>query len=299
MRWGGCLQRLKKVGKVLGYSLGGVCVLLLLTQAFLLRGTPGTTIDPAAGPRTVRYSKVPTLLIPGWGGNTITYNHLIKYYQNHNVAQKVMTVWVSPHQHIRVSGDWHGQKNALIQVLFDWNYNASYHPQVGQLRQVLIYLNKHYGINRTNIVAHSYGGTEFMHAYMGSKYLQRTLRLNKLVLLGVPVEESLSDHLPYHYPLIHDSKDKNFHQLRAQMKEWQLNYPVEIYNLMGSKEGSKLTDGAVPHIQSEMLRALIQSHPTIEYHQKIYHNTTHSQLHDRPLILNKIEQILWGKESRQ
>lgn len=268
----------------------------MLTQAFLLRGTPGKAIDPAAGPKVVRYSKVPTLLIPGWGGNTVTYNHLIKYYQKRNIAQKVMTVWVSPHHHIRVSGDWHGQKNALIQVLIDWNYNASYHPQVGQLRQVLIDLNKRYGIKQTNIVAHSYGGTEFMHAYMGSKYLQRTLRLNKLVLLGVPVEENLSDHLPYHYPLIHDSKDKNFHRLRTQMKEWQLNYPIEIYNLMGSKDGSKLTDGAVPHIQSEMLRALIKSHPTITYHQKIYPNTTHSQLHDRPLILRQIERILWGKE---
>ncbi|MGN1283237.1 MAG: alpha/beta hydrolase [Limosilactobacillus sp.] len=290
------MQRLKKISKVLGYSIGGVCVFLLLTQIFLLRGTPGKTIDPAAGPQTISYSKVPTLLIPGWGGNTITYNHLINYYQDHNVAQKVMTVWVSPHHHIRVSGNWHGQKNALIQVLFDWNYNASYHPQVKQLRQVLIYLNKHYGINQANIIAHSYGGTEFMHAYMGSKYLQQALRLNKVVFLGVPVEESLSDHLPYHYLLIHDSKDKNFHQLRSQMREWQLNYPIEIYNLMGSKEGSKLTDGAVPHIQSEMLRALIKSHPTIKYYQKIYPNTTHSQLHDRPLILRKIEQILWGKE---
>lgn len=290
------MQRLKKISKVLGYSIGRVCVLLLLTQAFLLRGTPGKAIDPAAGPKVVRYSKVPTLLIPGWGGNTVTYNHLIKYYQKRNIAQKVMTVWVSPHHHIRVSGDWHGQKNALIQVLIDWNYNASYHPQVGQLRQVLIYLNKRYGIKQTNIVAHSYGGTEFMHAYMGSKYLQRALRLNKVVLLGVPVEEKLSDHLPNHYPLIHDSKDKNFYRLRTQMKEWQLNYPIEIYNLMGSKDGSKLTDGAVPHIQSEMLRALIKSHPTITYHQKIYPNTTHSQLHDRPLILRQIERILWGKE---
>ena len=290
------MQRLKKISKVLGYSIGGVCVLLLLTQAFLLRGTPGKAIDPAVGPKVVRYSKVPTLLIPGWGGNTVTYNHLIKYYQKRNIAQQVMTVWVSPHHHIRVSGDWHGQKNALIQVLIDWNYNASYHPQVGQLRQVLIYLNKRYGIKQTNIVAHSYGGTEFMHAYMGSKYLQRALRLNKVVLLGVPVEEKLSDHLPNHYPLIHDSKDKNFYRLRTQMKEWQLNYPIEIYNLMGSKDGSKLTDGAVPHIQSEMLRALIKSHPTITYHQKIYPNTTHSQLHDRPLILRQIERILWGKE---
>lgn len=290
------MQRLKKISKVLGYSLGGLCLLLLFTQAFLLRGTPGETIDFDQGPKTIRYSRIPTLLIPGWGGNTITYNQLISRYQEQNTAQKVMTVWVSPRNHIRVSGDWHGQKNALIQILFDWNYTASYHPQVTQLQHVLIYLNHHYGIKQTNVVAHSYGGTEFIHAYLGSKQLQRSLKLNKIIFLGVPVEESLSDHLPYHYLLIHHSKDRNFHQLYRQMREWQLNYPISIYNLMGSKEGSKITDGEVPHIQSEMLRALVQSHPTINYHQKIYANTTHSQLHDRSVILKTIARILWGKE---
>lgn len=291
------MQRLKKIAKVLGFSLGGLCLLLLLTQAFLLRGTRGKSINQANGPSTIRYSEIPTILIPGWGGNTVTYNHMINHYQDKSIAQKVMTVWVSPRNHIRVSGNWHGQKNALIQVLFDWNYDASFQPQVSQLRHVLIYLNQHYGIKQTNIIAHSWGGTEFMHAYMGSKRLQRYLRLNKLIFLGVPVEESLSDRLPYHYLLIHHSKDKNFHQLRVQMKDWQLNYPITIYNLMGSKEGSKLTDGEVPHIQSEMLKALIQSQPMIKYHQKIYANTTHSQLHSRPIILKEIEQILWGKEN--
>lgn len=291
------MQRLKKIAKVLGFSLGGLCLLLLLTQAFLLRGTRGKSINLANGPSTIRYSEIPTILIPGWGGNTVTYNHMINHYQDKNIAQKVMTIWVSPRNRIRVSGNWHGQKNALIQVLFDWNYDASFHPQVSQLRHVLIYLNQHYGIKQTNIIAHSWGGTEFMHAYMGSKRLQRYLRLNKLIFLGVPVEESLSDRLPYHYLLIHHSKDKNFHQLRVQMKDWQLNYPITIYNLMGSKEGSKLTDGEVPHIQSEMLKALIQSQPMIKYHQKIYANTTHSQLHSRPIILKEIEQILWGKEN--
>lgn len=290
------MQRLHKIGKFIGYGLGGLCLVLVLTQAFLLRGTAGQALNSHAYRDDTHYSRVPTLLIPGWGGNTVTYNRLIKTYQQQNVAQKVMTVWVSPRNHIRVSGSWHGQKNALIQVLFDWNYSGTYHPQVTQLRHVLIYLRTHYGIKRTNVIAHSYGGTEFIHAYMGSKWLQHHLQLHKLVFLGVPVEESLPERLSYHYPLIHHSKDQNFQRLYHQMKNWQVNYPVIIYNLMGTKEGSRVTDGSVPHIQSEMLKALIQSHPTIEYHQKNYRNTSHTQLHDRPLILRQIRQILWGKE---
>lgn len=156
------MKRLHKIGKFIGYGLGGLLLVLMVTQVFLLRGTAGQTLNTHAYRDDIHYSRVPTLLIPGWGGNTVTYNRLIRTYQRQNVAQKVMTVWVSPRNHIRVSGSWHGQKNALIQVLFDWNYSATYHPQVTQLRHVLIYLRTHYGIKRTNVIAHSYGGTEFI-----------------------------------------------------------------------------------------------------------------------------------------
>lgn len=290
------MKRAKKIGKVLGYGFGGLCIILLLIQAFLLRGTPGKTLKATDYRPKIHYTNIPTLLIPGWGGNTITYRRLINYYQDQHVAQKVMTVWVSPQNRIRVKGSWHGQKNALIQVLFDWNYSPTYHPQVKQLRHVLRYLNSHYHINKVNVVAHSYGGTEFIHAYMGARDLQANLRLNKIIFLGVPVEESLSDHLPYRYLLIRHSTDKNFQQLYWQVKNWQLNYPIQLYNLMGSKTGSRITDGSVPHIQSEMLRALIKAQPLVNYHQRIYSKTTHTQLHDRLVILNYIERVLWEEQ---
>ncbi|MQB69343.1 alpha/beta hydrolase [Limosilactobacillus reuteri] len=286
---------MKKSLKIAEISIGSLVLLAFGIQGFLLRGTPGQSLSPQNYQDKVDYSSVPTLLIPGWGGSTITYNKMIKYYQQKNIAQKVLTIWVAPNGRIWTEGNFHGQKNALIQVLFTWNYNGTYHPQIKQLKTVLNYLQKHYHMQKINVVAHSYGGTEFIHAYMGSKYLQDHMRLNKVVFLGVPVEESLSDQLKYRYHLVNKSTDKNFHQLFLEMKNWQLNYPVEIYNLMGSEEGSKTTDGAVPHIQSEMLKSLVKAHPSIRYHQKVYPKTTHFQLHHRTKILNNIANILWGR----
>src|SRR5699024_12290565 len=83
---------------------------------------------------------------------------------------------------------------------------------------ILYVLHKNYNIQKINVVSHSYGGTEFIHAYMGSKYLQDHMRLNKVVFLGVPVEESLSDQLKYRYHLVNKSTDKNFHQLFLETK---------------------------------------------------------------------------------
>ena len=80
---------------------------------------------------------MPTLLIPGCVGSTITYNKMIKYYQQKNNAQIVLSIWVAPNGRILTEGNFHGQKNALIQVLSTWNYNGTSHPQIKQLTTVL------------------------------------------------------------------------------------------------------------------------------------------------------------------
>ncbi len=271
--------------------LGG-CV-----QLYLLRGTTGRPLRERDLRADTKYSSTPTILIPGWGGSTVTYDKMINYYQDQHLAQKVLTVWVSPRGRVRVSGRLSkGQKNPLIQVLYDWNYDQTFHPQVKQLTSVLTYLQQHYGIRQVNIIAHSYGGNEFLHAYMDSPALQRNLKLHKLIFMGVPVEESLSARLEYRYHLIRHSHDKNFLRLRQQMQAWQPNYPLSIYNIMGTKPGSTRTDGSVPVVQAEMLRSLVKDHPTISYQQRIYPNTTHSQLHARKTIFRYIAHQLWGKD---
>lgn len=288
---------IKKLLKVILACFAFLLVLGVGVQLYLLRGTPGKPLMANRYRTDTVYSSVPTILIPGWGGNTITYNKLINYYQDHGFAQKVLTVWVSPWGTIRISGHLDKrQKNPLIQVLYDWNYDQTFHPQVKQLRKVLLYLQDHYHLHKVNVIAHSYGGTEFMHAYMNSPELQKKLHLKKVVFLGVPVEESLASRLHYQYHLIHHSRDKNFIRLREQMANWQPDYRLTIYNIMGRKKGYVHTDGEVPHIQSQMLRSLIKGHPMIDYQQRTYDNTTHSQLHDRQEILDYIADQLWKKE---
>lgn len=153
---------MKKSLKIAGISIGSLILLAFGIQGFLLRGTPGQHLSSQNYQSNLEYSSIPTLLIPGWGGSTITYNKMIKYYQQKNIAQKVLTIWVAPNGRIWTEGDFHGQKNALIQVLFTWNYNGTYHPQIKQLTGVLNYLQKHYHMQKINVVAHSYGGTEFI-----------------------------------------------------------------------------------------------------------------------------------------
>lgn len=280
------MRRLSKIGVGV---LSGIIILALVIQFLILLPLPSQPLRAKDYQKNVAYTNVPTIMIPGWGGNSTTYRKMVKYYQTKHYAQKVMTVWVSPSGNIKTTGRYTGQKNALIQVLFNWNYNATYHPQVGQLQKVLHLLHDKYHVNTMNVIAHSYGGTEFMHAYMGDKKLQKNISLNKLVFLGVPVEESFGVKEKFVPDLNKESTDKNFHRLEREMKNWQPQFKITIYNIMGG------SDQSVPRIQSEMLKSLIASHPQIDYHQVIIPHTSHFQLHSRQSIQQRIANILWRK----
>ncbi|WP_367341904.1 alpha/beta hydrolase [Limosilactobacillus sp.] len=246
--------------------------------------------------RGFKASSTPTLLIPGWGGGTWSTDKMIQTFQNKKIAQKAMTVWVFPNGRTIIKGslDQH-QKNPLIQLLYVWNYSATYQPQTRQLTIVLKKLHNSYGVNKMNVIAHSYGGTEFMHAYIGSPSIQKMIDFRKIVLLGVPVDESFGTKTRYRLGLAKKSKDDNFKILEKEIKSVHTHHNDQIFNLMGSKDGER-TDGSVPHIQSEMLRNLIKDHPNIQYHEHIYAHTSHPMLHQKSNIINDVAHYLWSDD---
>lgn len=281
---------MKRLLKGFTAAISILLILMLIIQFIILLPLPNHSLKPSDYRSGIHYDQTPTVMIPGWGGNTTTYRRMIHYFESHHYAQKVMTVWVSPTGTVKTSGSYHRQKNALIQILYNWNYNASYHPQVHQLTKALQLLHDRYHIKRINVIAHSYGGTEFIHAYMSSKKLQRTIQLHKVVFLGVPVEESFGVKVKFVPNLNRKSKDRNFRQLEQQMRSWHPNSsPIKFFNIMGGK------DESVPRVQSEMLQTLVRIHPEIQYRQVVVPKTNHFQLHDRITIIQRVAHILWDK----
>lgn len=284
---------IKIVLKRLWYLVFGIIVIAMAVQLYLLKGTPSQPLNMHRLRSDVSYTDTPTLLIPGQGGNTITFDTFIKRAQNQNIAQSAMVVRVSPTGQVRVKGSLKGKKNPIIQILYDWNYNVSFKPEMHQLTQVLIVLNRQYHVKKLNIVAHSYGGTEFLHAYLGNAKLQKKLSFQKIVLLGVPVEESFGVNTKYTVWLFKKSRDAEFKKLLCQVKKAQFSKDEAIYNIMG-KEADQKTDGEVPNIQSQMMATLFKN-TSVKYVQRWYPKTSHRQLHEKKAILKYVMQILWGK----
>ena len=116
----------KKGLKRLEQGIIGIVVIALIVQLILLIPSPQKELRTNHLRKDIQYQNVPTLLICGFGGSNYTYNKLINYYQKENIAQKTMTIHVTPSGKVHVSGTVKGKKNALIQLLFDWNLAKTY-----------------------------------------------------------------------------------------------------------------------------------------------------------------------------
>lgn len=281
---------LAKIGRIILRIVIFIGLILLAVQAFTLRGTRGKNIS--TNNSRVHYSNVPTLVIPGWGGNSWTYQALINRAQQNNVAHKTLTVWASPSGHIRFKGHL-DHRNPIIQLLYVWNYTPDYHAQIKEVRRVMIQLHQQYGVKKLNIIAHSYGGTEWLHAYIGSQYIQQRIAFPKVILLGTPVDESFGERTQFTRWLFKRSTDQNFKTMERQVRRTSLIHVGTIYNWMGAN-GHRHTDGEVPHVQSLMMRTLI-ANQHVHYSETIYPHTNHIQLHQKKQILNRIMRILWYK----
>ncbi len=286
---------MKKVGKRLLSIIGIILLLLLCVQLFMMSGSKSKPFGNQINQRVDR-STTPTLLIPGWGGGTPSYRKMIHVYQDKHIAQKTMTIWVFPNGKTIVKGHLDRQTpNQLIQLLYVWNYSSTYAPQTKQLTNVLTMLHQQYHVNKLNVIAHSYGGSEWANAVLRSPRLQRQIQYRRVVLLGVPVDETFGTKTHFCFHLVHRSKDENFKQLLEGATKMQQNHnqPM-IFNLMGSKSGhTTRTDGSVPHIQSEMTRVLVKR-IDCPYYEHVYPNTTHFQLHQKDEIINDVAHDIWG-----
>lgn len=229
------------------------------------------------------YAAVPTLFIPGWGGNAWTYNGLLRWLARRGYGHKVLTVTVSRTGVLHFTGTWTGQAtNPLIQVLFTHSFTTDYQQQIRWITAVLRQLRQRYGITSYNVVAHSWGGSAAVSSLVLHGPAVDLPRPNRLILLGTPVDESQPTR-----PV-----DEAFERLRAQRANLQAMGPLTIYNVYGTLLGRQ-TDGSVPVTQVQALRQVVVGSP-VTYREHHVPGVSHSQLHASPVMWRLIARLLWS-----
>lgn len=281
---------MKKIGKRIGQILIGIIVIALVVQMILLVPSPQKALRQDQLRNDIHYQNVPTLLINGFGGSNYTYNKMINYYQKENIAQKTMTIHVTPTGSVHVSGSVKEEKNALIQLLFDWNLAQTYNLQTNWTIKVIKILHSKYGINELNVVGHSWGGTEFLHALGQSKWIQQNVKFNKVVLMGTPVNEGVTNKVTYSQALREHLTDAEYRKLKREYQDLTPRSSIKFYNVIADYHNH--TDTSVPNVQSEFLATILNpkwsSCKTV-----MFYGIKHSALHQDPKVLMKVAKMLY------
>lgn len=281
---------MSKLLKNLFKVLIGILVIALGVQLILLIPSPQKALRTNDLRNDIKYTDTPTILIPGYGGSNYTYNKLITYYEKENFAQKTMTIHVTPTGKIHVSGTVKNKKNALIQLLFDWNLGKTYDNQVKWTIKTFKVLANQYGVHQLNVIGHSWGGTEFLHALGQSRWVQRNMRFNKVVLMGTPVNEGVTVHDSYQEAQKEHLSDAEYRKL---FKEYQALAPIQkihFYNVMADYQNH--TDTSVPNVQSEFLNNILNAKWSI-LNTKMFYGIKHSALHQDEKVLNYVAKLLY------
>lgn len=269
----------------------GIVILALVVQMILLVPSPQRALRMEHRRKDIEYQDIPTILINGFGGSNYTYNKMINYYQKENIAQKTMTIHVTPTGKVHVSGSVKGKKNALIQLLFDWNLAKTYNPQTNWTVKVMKVLHDKYGISELNVVGHSWGGTEFLHALGQSKWMQKNIKFNKVVLMGTPVNEGVNNKETYSQALREHLTDAEYRKLRSEYQNLTPCSKIHFYNLMADYRDN--TDTSVPNVQSEFLNQILNPEWST-CQTKMFKGIKHSALHQDPKVLDVVAKLLYN-----
>lgn len=281
---------MKKTGKRIGWFLIGIIIIALFIQMILLIPSPQRALRKDQLRSDIHYQNVPTLLINGFGGSNYTYNKMINYYQKENIAQKTMTIHVTPTGAVHVSGTVKDKSNAMIQLLFDWNLTQTYNRQINWTVKVIKILHNKYGINELNVIGHSWGGTEFLHALGQSRWIQQNVKFKKVILMGTPVNEGVTNKVTYQQAIRKHLTDAEYCKLEREYQKLTPCSPIQFYNVMADYRDH--TDTSVPNVQSEFLTAILNprwsSCKTV-----MFYGIKHSALHQDPKVLMKVAKMLY------
>lgn len=217
-----------------------------------------------------------TLLIPGYGGNRISFGGIARRWRADHLGTFDAVVRIHADGTYTVKKVDGRGKNNYIQVLFDDNRAPA--REVAELHPFVAHL-AHQGIRRINFVGHSTGGptsVAFMAAYSQDAAMPK---FAKLVNLGGDFPKKISP---------------------AELAQGKRLPPdLKVLNIAGRLWNMK-TDGLVPLAQVKGLEKIIDPH---KFDYRLVEITGsplkafHFMLHENRQIDHLIARFLWDKKS--
>lgn len=246
-------------------------------------------------------TKVPTLFIHGFGSSHRAEEHMVNAIVKVGVTQNVIRATIAKDGKVTLSGAWpQSAYNPLVEVEFKDNRNPNYRKNSEGLKNVLENLQKTYGIDKFNVVAHSMGNLTLAYYMLDNGQNKKLPQLQKQVNIAGHYDGIIGwDDKAHQIKLDKDGRPEKMNSTYKELLKLQETYPkdqVSVLNIYGDLDDGSDSDGRVSNNSSRsekyLLKGRYKSYQELEIKGK---KGQHSQLHENAQVDKALINFLWKK----
>lgn len=245
---------------------------------------------------------IPTVLIHGTNGTRRSLGGMIARWDKQGVAYKALDVEISKAGKLQLNGHWQSfrtHKHPLVQVIFkegdppEWQQGA-------WVKEVLLLLKQHLGIEEVYLMGHSMGGVAGLRYIVDNSFDPSLPRVKKLVVVGAPFNGEIVDSsgrtaydLGPNGPVHASETYRYFHTYRKSIPK-----SLAVFNVYGDLKNGSRSDGFVSVDSARALGFLVKGKvASYREHLVLGLKAQHSLLHENQQIDRLVAHFLWGAKS--
>ncbi|WP_461225855.1 alpha/beta hydrolase [Lacticaseibacillus suihuaensis] len=240
-----------------------------------------------------------TLYLHGHFGGPRSMDYLMHEAEVEDQAHTVITATVSRHGHVTLRGRWpKATRRPLVKIVFKNNRTLRYDRIVNWLHNVLVALQRKYGMQKFNIVAHSLGNAAVLFYELHYGQDRSLPQLQKYAAIAGNFDGIPGRHRGQHpNHLLPDGRPHWIappYQDAINLRHVFPKDQVDILNLYGNLEDGSHSDGKILNASSRSLRFLLGKQAR-SYREKEFlgWDARHGLLRLNHRVAKTVNRFLW------
>ena len=238
----------------------------------------------------------PTLFFHGYGSSSHAEERMVNSLKKRGATNTVMKANVSRIGHVSLSGKLPLKvKNPVVEVNFENNRESDYSIDGKWTKNVVVALQKKYGMRTMNMVGHSMGNMDIMYYLLANANDKKLPRLQRQVDIAGHFNGILGYSKIDNSPVNAAGKPEQIDYAYRELLPLRNNYPnkqVKVLNIYGNIGNG--TDGRVSNNSSKSLKYLLNGRE-LSYKECEIKSVSHSKLHENKQVDDLLYEFLYQK----
>lgn len=235
-----------------------------------------------------------TLFFHGFGSSSHAEKQMVNSLKKRGATNTVIKANVSRTGHVLLTGKLPSKvKNPVVEVNFENNREADYSIDGKWTKNVVVALQKKYGMQKMNMVGHSMGNMDIMYYLLANADNKKLPRLCKQVDIAGHFNGILGYSRINNAPINAAGKPMKMDQAYRNLLPLRNKYPnkqVKVLNIYGNIGNG--TDGRVSNNSSKSLKYLLNGRE-LSYQEYEIKGVSHSKLHESRRVDDLLDEFLY------